>query len=316
MLFSSQMIKKVFFAFAFLILSHGLFAQKKQKQYDIYIINACVFDGTLNDSTFKDVAIIGDKIVYVGKALKNVKAAKIINAKGLYLAPGFIDPHTHADSALNAKDKKLRANLPYLSQGITTVFLGNDGWGDFNVATQFNKFKQNGIGNNVATFVVFGPVRQAVLQNKNVLPNTDELIQMKFLVEKAMKEGAIGISTGLSYIPQNFSTTKELVELSKVVAKYGGTYDTHMRNQSTRSIKAIDENLEIGREAKIPIHISHIKASRPAATTRLLICVSSSKWWRVLAKRSTTPCPKAPWVVFWAAWAPKTCKVRCRKNST
>ncbi len=258
-------MKKLLLAFVCVIYTITLYAQKKQTEYDIYIKNACVFDGTLNDSTFKDVAIIGDKIVYIGKAIKNVKAIKLIDANGLYLAPGFIDPHTHADSALNAKDKKLRANLPYLSQGVTTVFLGNNGCGDFTVANQFKKFQQNGIGTNVATFVGFGPVRQAVFQNKNILPDNEELNQMKFYVEKVMKEGAIGISTGLSYIPPNFSTTKELIELSKVMAIYGGIYDTHMRNQSTGSIKTIDENLEIGREAKIPIHISHIKASVPAA---------------------------------------------------
>lgn len=260
-----MMMKRVFFVCAFLFLQQTLFAQKDRMPYDIYIQNACVFDGTLNDSTFRDVAIIGDKIVYVGKPLKKVNAKKIIDAKGLYLTPGFIDPHTHADSALHSKDKLKRANLAYLSQGVTTVFLGNDGWGDFNVANELNSFQQNGTGTNVAAFVGFGPVRQEVLQNKNVLPNATELAKMEWLVEKAMKEGAMGISTGLSYIPQNFSTTKELIELSKIVSKYGGTYDTHMRNQSTGSIKAIDENLEIGRVAKIPIHISHIKASGPAA---------------------------------------------------
>ncbi|WP_461485794.1 N-acyl-D-amino-acid deacylase family protein, partial [Pedobacter sp.] len=134
-----------------------------------------------------------------------------------------------------------------------------------NIKTQHEKFRKAGIGTNVASFVGFGPVRQAILANDNRLPSATETEKMKQLVEKAMKEGAIGISTGLSYIPQNFSTTAELIELSKVVSKYGGTYDTHMRNQNTGSIKAIDENLEIGRKAYIPIHISHIKASGPAA---------------------------------------------------
>ena len=234
-------------------------------QYDVYIKNACIFDGSLKDSTFNDIAISGDKIVYIGKPIKNVQAKNIINAKGLIVAPGFIDPHTHADSALNSPDKLQRANLLYLAQGVTTVFLGNDGWGSFNVAQQLQKYQQNGIGTNIATFVGFGPVRQKILNNENRLPNAQELAQMKKLVEKAMKEGAIGISTGLSYIPQNFSTTAEIIELSKIVAAYGGTYDTHMRNQGKGSIKAIDENLEIGRKANIPIHISHIKASGPTA---------------------------------------------------
>ncbi len=249
--------------FTVVILPNVLIAQ--DKKYDIYIKGACVFDGSLNDSIFRDIAISGGKIIYIGKPLKAVKASKIINAKGLFVAPGFIDPHTHADSALLATDQKKRANLPYLAQGITTIFTGNDGWGTFEIAKQNKKFEQNGIGTNVASFVGFGPVRHAVLANNKGLPNEAELNRMKQLVEKAMQEGAIGISTGLSYIPQNFSTTAELIALSKVVSKYGGTYDTHMRNQSTGSIKAIDENLEIGREANIPVHISHIKASGPAA---------------------------------------------------
>lgn len=238
---------------------------KAQTNFDIYIKNACVFDGSLNDSTFKDIGIKADKIVYLGKPISKIKANKIIDVQGKYVSPGFIDLHTHADSALNSSNSEQRANLLYLSQGITTVFLGNDGWGDYHVAKQFEKFKKNGIGTNVAIFVGFGPVRQAVMTNDNRLPTKAELDRMKTLVNQAMKQGAIGISTGLSYIPQNFSSTHELIELSKVVASYGGTYDTHIRNQSTGSIKAIEENLEIGRNANIPIHISHLKASGVAA---------------------------------------------------
>lgn len=256
--------KNFFSIFVLLFSANILFAQTKN-QYDVYIKNACIFDGTLRDSTFNDIGIKGDKIDYIGKSIKNVQAVKILDAKGLIVAPGFIDPHTHADLSLNSSDPEARANLLYLSQGITTVFVGNDGWGHFNVAQQLHKYQQNGVGTNVATFVGFGPVRQAVLENRNVLPNEQELNKMQALVKKAMQEGAIGLSTGLSYIPQNFSTTNELIVLSKVVSKYGGTYDTHMRNQGTGCIKAIDENLEIGKTANIPIHISHIKASGPAA---------------------------------------------------
>ncbi len=264
MLFTFHMFKKLLLIFPLLFSNNILFAQIQNK-YDVYIKNACIFDGSLNDSTFNDIAIKGDKITYIGKPIKNVQAVKIIDAKGKFVAPGFIDPHTHADISLNSTDASARANLLYLSQGITTVFIGNDGWGSFNIKQQLDKFKRIGVGTNVASFVGFGTVRQAVLENRNVLPNTEELHKMQALVEKAMQEGAIGLSTGLSYIPQNFSTTNELIVLSKVVSKYGGTYDTHMRNQSTGSIRAIDENLEIGKTANIPIHISHIKASGLAA---------------------------------------------------
>lgn len=245
------------------------FSAKAQK-LDYLIKNGYVFDGLGNDSTLTDIGILGDRIVFLGNAnTAKVQANKIIDAKGKYVAPGFIDPHTHVESNFDSDIAEKRAALIWLRQGVTTVLTGNDGYGRINTGEVFSKWEKNGIGLNVAMYVGLGPVRSAGLGTANLQPSPEDLENMKRLVEKAMQEGAMGLSTGLSYQPQNYTKTPEISALAQVAAKYGGIYDTHMRGQGWPSSKSsIAEVLEIERVAGIQVHVSHIKVGSQAAFGR------------------------------------------------
>lgn len=241
------------------------FAQSAPR-VDVLIRDAWVFDGGTGDSVKTDVGIIGDKISYLGNSRKDkITATKIIDATGLYLAPGFIDPHTHYSRWVDSKKAEERANMPCLSQGVTTAFLGSDGGGTYLIKKKMDAYRSNGIGTNVALFVGFGSVRNAVLGNKDVTPSEEELKKEEDLVASAMEEGALGLSTGLFYAPQSYSKTPEVIALSKIAAKYGGVYDTPMRSESDDLVKAVKEVITIGKMAQFPVHISHIKCLGPSA---------------------------------------------------
>ncbi len=200
----------------------------------------------------------------MGDAAKsNVTARRTIDARGLIVAPGFIDPHTHALEDLSSNDPKRRANVDYLMQGVTTVITGNDGGGPYEVARTLEKWRADGIGSNGALLVGYGTVRQAVMKMSDVAAAGPQLDSMRALVDKGMREGALGMSTGLYYAPQSYSTTEEVIEMAKVAARQGGIYDTHLRDESSYTVGllgAIRETIRIGREAGMPVHISHIKA--------------------------------------------------------
>ncbi len=230
----------------------------------ILIRNGTVYDGSGAEAVRADVGVDGDRIVFVGDArAADVHGRREIDAHGLIVAPGFIDPHTHADGDLGAEERGPRENLNYLMQGVTTVVVGNDGHGTFDIATQRAAHEGRGIGTNSALLVGFGAVRQEVLGMRDAAPTPAELDRMRALVEQAMKDGALGLSSGLFYTPQNFSATPEVVELARVAARYGGIYDTHLRDESSYGIGflgALAEAIDIGRQAGMPVNISHIKA--------------------------------------------------------
>ena len=239
---------------------------QKPVQLDYLIKGAWVFDGSGTDSIKTNIGIQGKKIVYIGHGIKDkIKAKKTIHADGLYLSPGFIDPHTHYDGWLSGKTAEQRMNIPCLSQGVTTVFVGNDGFGNHLVEKELNSYTQNGIGTNVALLVGFGSVRSAVLGSKDVAPDGMQLKEMEKLVAEAMKQGAYGLSTGLFYAPQSYSTTDEVIALAKVAKEYNGIYDTHMRSESNGLVEAVQETLDIGEASGIPLMISHIKCLGPSA---------------------------------------------------
>jgi N-acyl-D-aspartate/D-glutamate deacylase len=231
---------------------------------DLLIRNGRVIDGTGSAARTADVAITGDRITFVGDATRsNVSAKRAIDARGLIVAPGFIDPHTHTLEDLSSSDPKRRANVDYLMQGVTTVITGNDGGGPFEVARTLEKWSTNGIGSNAALLVGYGSVRQAVMGMSDARAVGPQLDSMRALVDKGMREGALGMSTGLYYAPQSYATTEEVIEMAKVAAKYGGIYDTHLRDESSYTIgllAAIREAIRIGHEAGMPSHVSHIKA--------------------------------------------------------
>src|ERR1041384_1442241 len=234
-------------------------------KFDLLIVNGKVIDGSGKGARKVDVGIRGDRIIFVGDAKKfPVEAARTIDAKGLIVAPGFIDPHTHTLSDLTGAQTK--SNEAYLMQGVTTVITGNDGGSVINIGDTLRKWDEQGIGTNAILLAGFGTIRGRVLGQSDAQPTAAQLEQEKALVARAMDEGAFGMSTGLYYAPQSYSKTEEVIELAKVAAAKGGVYDTHMRSEGTAGIGllgSIQETIRIGREAKIPVHVSHIKALGP-----------------------------------------------------
>ena len=237
-------------------------AAKADEMADVIIRGGTIYDGGEGKSFVGDVAIRGDRIVYVGKSGRYA-AGKVIDAKGMIVAPGFIDPHTHADSFIRSPDQAVRVNAAWLNQGVTTVMIGVDGSGTPDVAEDSGKLAASGIGTNIVPFVGFSPVRQRVLGQDARAPTPAELDRMKALVAKGMCEGAVGLSTGLFYAPQSFSTTNEVVAVAREAANRGGIYDTHQRDESSYSIGllgSVQEAIEIGRQAGMPVHFAHLKA--------------------------------------------------------
>ncbi len=230
---------------------------------DYLIENGTAYLGDNTKGQNIDIAIMGENIIYIGSGSKHIDAAITLDATGLIVAPGFIDPHTHSLVDLQSAGVTVRENANYRLQGVTTVFNGNDGFGAANLAEMSADLTQNGIGTNTAFFVGHGAIRRQVMNNDKRAPTEAELGSMKVLIDSAMDAGALGLSTGLFYAPGSFSNTDEVVELAKVAAAKGGIYDSHIRDESTYNIgveAAIDEVLEIGRRADIPVHIAHIKA--------------------------------------------------------
>ncbi|MFA9200399.1 MAG: amidohydrolase family protein [Cypionkella sp.] len=228
---------------------------------DLLIRGGTVYPGGGEPFT-GDVAITGDRIVAVGPDLP-FAAARTIDARGLIVAPGFIDPHTHMTEWLTSDDPRWRLVEPFLLQGVTTAFVGNDGGGPVAVGELLASARAKPVGVNYAAFTGFGTIREAVIGEARRAPSAEELARQQALVARAMCEGALGLSTGLFYAPQSFAETAEVVALARVAGELGGTYDTHLRDEANYTVGlagAIDEALEIAREARIPVHISHIKA--------------------------------------------------------
>jgi N-acyl-D-aspartate/D-glutamate deacylase len=228
---------------------------------DLLIRGGTVYTGT--DAPFTgDVAVAGDRIQAVGRRLR-VPAKRVVDARGMIVAPGFIDPHTHAGDDLASDDPRKRLIPAFLMQGVTTAFIGNDGGGDPDIARVLGSAGARPVGINYAAYVGFGAVRQKVLGASNRPPGEDELNRMRSLVATAMCQGAMGLSTGLFYAPQSFAKTGEVIALASEAGRHGGTYDTHLRDESSYTVglaAAVDEAIAIGRAARIPVNISHIKA--------------------------------------------------------
>jgi len=224
------------------------------------INNAEIHDGSGDEPFRAAVRIDGDLIIEIGE-IEALDGELIIDASDLALAPGFIDTHSHHDSGL----QEYRHMPGVLSQGITTIVRGADGSSDFDgrhlPQDEFTAaFKQSPAAVNIASFSAHNSIRYEVMGDDNRRPATaDEITMMAALVEADMKNGAIGLSTGLEYEPGIFSETDEVIELAKVAASFGGRYMSHVRDEDDLQMDAFDEVIRIGREARLPVHISHIK---------------------------------------------------------
>ena len=225
-----------------------------QTEVDILIKGGRILDGTGNSWFYGDVAIKEGKILKVGQ-LNEYTAAKTIDAKGMIIAPGFIDVHTH----IEGDEIKNPTTDNFIYDGVTTVITGNCGSSNVDIKSYLQKLDSLRLSINVATLIGHNNVRRAVMGTANRNPTPEEQKKMEDLVEKAMQDGAVGFSTGLIYIPGTYSTTEEIVGLAKVAAKYKGVYASHMRDEGDEVIKAIEEALHIGKEARMPVQISHFK---------------------------------------------------------
>ena len=223
---------------------------------DILIINGKILDGTGNNWYYGNIAVKDGKILRIGRDV-SLSAKKTIDAKGLIVAPGFIDVHTHLEDD-EAKDPMAQS---FIYDGVTTCITGNCGSSNVDIGKYLTWIDSLKLSINVATLIGHNDVRKAVMGRANRDATAEEMKRMDNIVDKAMRDGAVGLSTGLIYIPGTYTKTPEIVELAKIAAKYNGVYASHMRDEGDSVTQAIDEALTIGREAKIPVEISHFKLS-------------------------------------------------------
>lgn len=231
--------------------------------FDLLIRGGRVLDGTGNPWYRADVGITGDRVVAVGD-LSGTTATRSIDATDLYVAPGFIDVHSHAADGLATSG--LSHAQPLLAQGVTTVVVNPDGGGDVDLVAQRSRLMEHGLGVNVALLVPHGSIRRAVVGMEDRGATNEELARMRGLVERGMEAGAFGLSTGLYYAPGSYATTGEVIDLARVAAKYGGVYTSHIRDEADYTvgvIAAVDEVIRVAREASLPAVVTHVKALGP-----------------------------------------------------
>ena len=219
------------------------------------IVGAMVVDGSGRPAFSANVRIAGDRIVNVGKFVTRADE-EVIQAPGLAVAPGFIDIHNHSETALFSQP----ALVSQVSQGITTLAVGPDGGSPWPIADYLAKLSAEPAAVNALAFVGHATVRQQVMGGDyNRAATEKEIAAMAKLVEQGMREGAVGLSTGLEYDVGHPSTTEEVIELARAAARHGGVYMSHVRDEADEVMPALEEAIRIGREAHIPVQISHIK---------------------------------------------------------
>ncbi len=258
----------------------GCSAPAQRGGFDVLITGGTIYDGTSREPYVADIGIIADKIVAIGD-LSGETAKKTIDAKGLIVTPGFIDVHNHSDLVFLFAGKKRylalitpawKGNYNYLTQGVTTIVTGLCGGGYADTKDWLGLVNLIKYGTNVYHLVPYGMLRGKFFgQDQPRTLTSEQLDVLKKSVEKEMRNGAIGVSVGLEYAPDCFTTTDELVEIARMVNKYGGIYDAHIRdntgtiheNGEPGVLMAIKETIEIGRRTKMPVHISHIQLNKP-----------------------------------------------------
>lgn len=225
----------------------------------IAILGATLIDGSGRAPIKNSVVLIeGDQIVAVGRRgqVRIPAEARVIEARGLVVSPGFIDAHNHSDRGFETDPSA----ASQVSQGITTVVVGQDGGSPFPVGSFLDNLDQKPIALNVLTFVGHATVRSRVMgEDTNRRATPGEIEKMKQLVEQAMREGAIGLSTGLEYETGKPASTDEVIALARAAVAHGGIYISHIRDEADKTFEALAEAIRIGREARIPVQISHIK---------------------------------------------------------
>ena len=242
-------------------------AASAQMQWDLVITGGRVVDGTGNPWYVADVAIKDGRVAAIGPLCSAsgsdaragsscaAKAKRVIDAKGLYVAPGLIDVHSHSEGGIQSRGTAEN----YLFDGVTSLVSGNCGNSETDLAAAYAKLRAQGISINYSSLIGHNSVRAAVMGRDQRDPTPEEQTKMEALVEQDMRDGAVGFSTGLLYIPGTYSKTPEVVGLARAAARHNGVYATHMRNEEDTVVAAINEALHIGREAGSPVQISHFK---------------------------------------------------------
>lgn len=226
------------------------------QSYDLVIKNGRIIDGTGNSWYYGDVGVTGGKIAFIGR-IESAQGTRIIDAQGLIVTPGFIDVHAHIEGGELTSPT---ANN-FIHDGVTSVVTGNCGGSNLNLEEYFHRLDSIKTSINVASLIGHNTVRRAALGDAQRDPTPEEQQKMEALVETAMKVGAVGFSTGLIYVPGTYAKTTEVVSLARVAARYNGVYASHIRNEGDNVMQAVSEAINIGREAKIPVEISHFKVT-------------------------------------------------------
>jgi N-acyl-D-amino-acid deacylase len=260
------------------------------QQYDVLITNGKILDGTGNHWFYSDLAVKDGKIIAIGK-LKQQGAKRVIDAKGLMVAPGFIDVHTH----IEGEEKRTPTAENFIYDGVTTVVTGNCGSSQVDMKKYFAFIDSLKTSINVASLIGHNDVRRTVLGRAMKDPTEAEMQQMILLVEEAMKNGAVGFSTGLIYIPGTYSKPEEVIRLAGAAAKYNGVYASHIRNEGDSVAVAIREAINIGYQNKMPVEISHFKVSgqqnwgRSKETITMIETAEEMVWMSPLINIHTPP---------------------------
>ncbi|MBL9180119.1 MAG: D-aminoacylase [Verrucomicrobiaceae bacterium] len=227
--------------------------------FDLLIKNARIADGSGTPLVEGSIAVKDGKIVAVGKI--EGTADSVIDAGGKVAAPGFIDVHTHSEDIC-----QIPAAENFLRMGVTTIITGNCGYSRTDVAQFFKEIAEAGVAVNVATLIGHGSVRKQGMGGVFIrAPDETQLAAMKDLVDQAMQDGAIGLSTGLIYVPGSFAKTDEIIALAKVAAAHDGIYVSHMRYETVKIFDALDEFMRVVRESGCRGEVSHLKLSGPTA---------------------------------------------------
>jgi len=238
------------------------------------IVGGTVVDGSGSAPVRNDLAIKNGRVAAIGRFPK-ATATEVIDATGLFVSPGFIDVHTHADDIASTP----RAEN-FVRMGVTSVVAGNCGGSALDIADALAKIRSSGAAVNYATLIGHNTVRRAVMGTANRDPNVAELAKMKSLVWRAMADGAVGFSTGLQYVPGTYARGAELIELARVAGNAGGLYASHMRNEGTQLEEAIRETIRIGEMAMCRVQISHLKVDSPSrwgASERALALIDAAR---------------------------------------
>jgi N-acyl-D-amino-acid deacylase len=248
----------VFLFLSFILLPVNRTKAFNEPLYDLAIVNARIVDGTGNPWFRGAVGIKNGRIAKIGRISQH-EAKETVDAQNKIVAPGFIDVHAHVEDIY---DNPAAEN--FIRMGVTSLITGNCGGSATDIKAFLGRMREKPLAVNLGSLIGHNSVRSKVMGLDNRAPTAAEQAQMEALVEQAMRDGAVGFSTGLIYLPGTFSKTEEVVALAKVASRHGGIYASHIRDEGTEVVKAIEEAINIGEQAQMPVEISHFKISSRA----------------------------------------------------